>query len=117
MPTLKVVLTGFWFDKIEAGLKKHEYRIFSKYWIKRITFNDPVEVISSYVNSSVKIEDIIASLCFKPYDFIEFQRAYPKNPKRMTFWIEKLSALNSGIDSDLRCIEPVFDIEMGDRLK
>lgn len=32
MPILKVVLTDYWFDKIESGEKKHEFRKATPFW-------------------------------------------------------------------------------------
>lgn len=117
MQILKVVVTDFWFDQIEAGLKKHEYRKFSKYWIKRLTLDFSVELAPSFNSSFVTFGNVVYRFRFKHFDLIEFQRAYRKNPKRMTFGIKNLGSLNSGIDSDLRCIEPVFDIYLGERVK
>lgn len=113
MTTLKVVVSDHWFDKIKSGRKTHEYRICSEYWIKKLTLTDPMEVYFRYVHSY----DIRPILLFKHFDFIEFQRAYRKNPERMTFKINNLGFLNTGAETDLKCDEPVFDIELGERIE
>lgn len=104
MKILRMVLTDHWFDEIKSGRKTHEYRTYSKHWVKRLTFTS----------------DDLSAIGFRrfiPFDFIEFQRAYRKNPERMTFKIKRIGLLLSGINTDLKCDEPVFDIEMGERVK
>lgn len=117
MNTLKVVVSDHWFDKIEAGLKKHEYRKFSKYWIKRLISDYSVDLLPSFSKSFVTFGELVYRLYFRPFEFIEFQRAYRKNPKRMTFKIKHIGLLISGRNTDLKCNDPVFDIELGERVK
>lgn len=47
---------------------------------------------------------------------VEFQKAYRKNPERMIFEIKKITIIG-GENTDLHCEEPVFDIELGERVK
>jgi hypothetical protein len=63
------------------------------------------------------INEKINGYSFKPYTFVEFQKAYRKNPERMTFTIKKIDWLPWGLKTDLHCNEPVFDIELGERLR
>ena len=68
---LKLVLTDHWFEEIKSGRKTHEYRMATIYWKKRLmNINHINEKITGY--------------SFKPYTFVEFQKAYRKNPERMT---------------------------------
>ena len=91
---LKLVLTDHWFEEIKSGRKTHEYRMATIYWKKRLmNINHINEKITGY--------------SFKPYTFVEFQKAYRKNPERMTFIIK----------TDLHCPESVFDIELGKCIK
>lgn len=39
MKTLHLVLKKKWYDMIENGIKKEEYREIKSYWIKRLCFN------------------------------------------------------------------------------
>lgn len=59
---LKLVLTDHWFEEIKSGRKKHEYRKATPFWINRILKNE-----------------------FTAGCFVEFQKAYRKNPERMLF--------------------------------
>lgn len=102
--TLKLVLTDYWFEEIKSGRKTHEYRKATLFWLKRI---------------SGKKEDILCAggFSFGNHQFVEFQKAYRKDPERMTFEIKNIKWLSSGLETDLRCIEPVFDIELGEHIK
>lgn len=90
--TLKLVLTDHWFEEIKSGRKTHEYRKATPFWINRILKNE-----------------------FSAGCFVEFQKAYRKNPERMLFEIKDIK-LVSGRNTDLHCDELVFDIELGERL-
>jgi hypothetical protein len=90
--TLKLVLTDHWFEEIKSGRKTHEYRKATPFWINRILKNE-----------------------FTAGCFVEFQKAYRKNPERMLFEIKDIK-LVSGRNTDLHCDEFVFDIELGERL-
>lgn len=119
MQILKVVVSDYWFDEIKSGRKTHEYRYFSDYWKKRLTF--VLKVMPAYLVQGQKgpcfTNGPLIVYQIKPYSFIEFQRAYRKNPERMTFKIKKIDLLESGKDSDLKCNSPVFDIQLGERVK
>ena len=101
--TLKLVLTDHWFEEIKSGRKTHEYRKATPFWKKRLW--DSEQLFENVVGHN-----------FKPYKFVEFQKAYRKNPERMTFTIKKIDWLPWGLKTDLHCNEPVFDIELGDRI-
>lgn len=89
--TLKLVLKDIWFEKIKAGVKTHEYREYKDYWIKRL----------SVANK---------------YSYVEFQKAYRKNPERMKFEIKSVKVLNEKSANDLNINSSVFDIELGKRI-
>lgn len=91
--TLKLVLTDHWFEEIKSGRKTHEYRKFTPFWENRLE----------------KFE-------FSTGCFVQFQRAYRKNPERMTFEIKDI-CLVDGKNTDLHIDGLVFDIELGERLK
>jgi hypothetical protein len=40
MKTLHLNLNGCYFDQIKSGEKKYEYRLYTDYWVKRLTNND-----------------------------------------------------------------------------
>lgn len=89
--TLKLVLKDIWFEKIKAGVKTHEYREYKDYWIKRL----------SVANK---------------YSYVEFQKAYRKNPEKMIFEIKSIKILKPNSKNDLNTNQTVFDIELGKRI-
>lgn len=90
--TLKLVLTDHWFEEIKSGRKTHEYRQMKTYWNLRL--------IPTY-----------------QWKFVEFQKAYRKNAEKMLFKIKSFTANPNGMETDLKINGPVFDIELGERVK
>lgn len=101
---LKLVLTKHWFEEIKSGRKTHEYRKATSFWYSRLLL---YQALAAVCNSSNTTLD-------RP--LVQFQKAYRKNPERMTFEINKITIIN-GEDTDLKCVEDVFDIELGRRIK
>ena len=101
--TLKLVLTDHWFKEIKSGRKTHEYRKATPFWYQRLL---------SYMR--------LVALCNSGGELqrpqVQFQKAYRKNPERMTFEIKKITIIG-GEYTDLKCVEDVFDIELGERVK
>ena len=89
--TLKLVLKDIWFERIKSGVKTHEYREYKDFWIKRLSVPNK-------------------------YSFVEFQKAYRKNPERMKFEIKSIKVLDKRSTNDLNIDTPVFDIELGKRV-
>lgn len=104
---LKLVLTDHWFEKIKSGRKTHEYRKAIKFWSQRIY---PVYCHFSLIKTGEWDE-----LKEEKY-FVQFQKAYRKNPERMTFEIKDI-CLVDGKNTDLHINELVFDVELGERVK
>jgi hypothetical protein len=74
--TLKLVLTHKWYDMIEAGIKTEEYRGITPYWVKRLNATRNNAIGSTRVGTDKT--------------HVQFQRAYPKNPPRMTKAIKSI---------------------------
>ena len=103
---LKLVLTDHWFEEIKSGRKTHEYRKATPYWAKRMKgFHYHFGLIATGNWDELKSEKL----------FIQFQKAYRKNPERMTFEIKDIKLVD-GINTDLHFAGLVFDIELGDRI-
>ena len=101
--TLKLVLTDHWFEEIKSGRKTHEYRKATPFWYKRLL---------SYMRLVVLCNSG-GTVLVRPQ--VQFQKAYRKNPERITFEINKITIID-GEYTDLKCIEDVFDIELGERI-
>lgn len=92
--TIKLVLSDHWFEEIKSGRKTREYRRKTNYWIKRFGWYD----------------------VFREWPTVQFQKAYRKNPERMEFEIVHIKVVD-GLETDLLCYEPVFEIKLGRRIK
>ncbi len=97
--TLKLVLTDHWFEEIKSGRKTHEYRKVTPFWTKRLGAETTLCLAHTYKVNRV-----------------QFQKAYRKNAEKMTFEIKDI-LVRFGTNTDLKCPEPVFDIELGERIK
>lgn len=102
--TLKLVLTDYWFEEIKSGHKTHEYRKATPFWYRRLL---------SYMRL-VALCNSGCAVLVRPQ--VQFQKAYRKNPERMTFEIKKITIID-GEYTDLKCVEDVFDIELRRRIK
>ena len=94
-----------WFDLIDKGIKKEEYRLMNKYWTSRICTK----------NKDGEYE------CTKDkFDYVEFTLGYPKKDdksKRMRFEIEKIFQNKGGIKEwGANLDEIYFVIKLGKRL-
>ena len=69
---LSLVLKGEWYDMIERGEKKEEYRDAKDYWLKR------------FHNWHLNVNAASAPV-------VEFRRGHVKNAPRMAFWCLGLS--------------------------
>ncbi len=105
--TLKLVLTDKCFEEIKSGRKNHEYRLFNNFWFKRIgCFHSHFYLLHTGSWPELEGRKI----------FVQFQKAYRKNPERMTFEIKDIH-IAGGEDTDLKVKENVFDIELGERVR
>jgi len=64
---LPLVLKGKWFDMIERGEKREEYRLATEYWQLR------------FFNWNTKVSSVNPPI-------VEFRRGYAKDAQRMAFW-------------------------------
>ena len=103
--TLKLVLTDHWFEEIKSGRKTHEYRKATPFWYRRLL---------EYQRLAAVYND--CPLVKTPRPLVQFQKAYRKDPERMIFEIRRITVI-AGENTDLNCIEDVFDIELGERVE
>ena len=95
MKILDLALKAEWYDLIEKGEKKEEYREIKAYWIKRLTISE----------SPIK---------FKHFDYVRFRYGYTK--RIITF---KIKEIKIGIGNPTWGGKPntnVFIIKLGERL-
>ena len=80
MKTLHLVLKRKWWDMIESGDKKEEYRAFNEYWTKRILILTDQGQKKSNFFGWLDEEEIVA---YKDFDAICFHKGYTNTT--MTF--------------------------------
>lgn len=95
MKVLDLVLKGQWYDMIDRGEKKEEYRRINQYWINRLCTKENA---------------------IKHFDFVKFHRGYT-NKTTMTFAIENMKVGQGNTDWGAPENEETFIIELGRRVK
>lgn len=90
---LRLTLTKKWFDMIESGEKKEEYREIKQYWSSRFLWeqDEPITCVES-LKDVVMIGHLdgwdgyspVNSSIFKDFIFIEFRNGYRKDARTMT---------------------------------
>lgn len=122
---LHLPLKAEWYNLIESGIKKEEYREIKPYWIKRLlevintdyTEYIPIDKASiDFYNQNHKYLNIATkskSIKFKDYNKVKFTYGYTK--KSMTFEIINITVgkgkIEWGAMDDL-----LFIIKLGNRL-
>ena len=89
--SLSLVLIRKWYDMIESGEKKEEYRELTPYWLKRIfgvtlcSKNGELsrEEVEIFLNNSSK--ELLTSTKPKPFELIDFAHAYARTRDTMAF--------------------------------
>ncbi|GAB4052502.1 hypothetical protein [Spirosoma litoris] len=103
---LELVLNYKWFDMIESGEKKEEYRDIKPYWIRRlISPSEPMdgehwEEFCSDLMNPVRYDNEAEVMAyfdckFIPFASVRFRRGYQKNAKTMIWNLGPLSIGNA----------------------
>ena len=105
MKTLDIVLKREWYDMIDSGVKKEEYRDIKPYWIRRLT-----DLKSDFIPFSYR--EGYQTIPFKDFTHVLFHRAYTSTT--MLFSINGMS-VGIGNSSWGAPDKEVFIIKLGDR--
>ena len=116
MRVLHLVLKSKWYDMIESGIKKEEYREIKPYWIKRLCDEFYTDERCNTCSGEHCLE------CFhkfnryecKHYDVVCFSYGYTKH--KMLFEIKNIS-IGKGNPEWGATDKEVFIIKLGKRLK
>lgn len=128
MKTLDLVLKGKWYDMIDSGEKKEEYREIKAYWCNRILYHTTLGVKEYWEDVLAKARELIAEnpKCFnlpnllirnygtRGYTHVRFRRGY--TCQDMLFEIDSIE-INTG-NSEWGAEDGVeyFVIKLGKRL-
>ena len=116
MTVLDLVLTYKWYDMIESGEKREEYREITPYWIKRLvdTHRLGQKMLCNVPNVAASL---IESGCvqMKSYTHVRFHRGY--TAKSMVFRFDGLRIGNGNTQWGAPADRDVFIISLGERYK
>lgn len=125
MSTLKLVLKYKWFDMIESGKKKEEYREI-KESIVSLLFNWNMcghtresftkELLLNGKETVVSCRTILW-MYQKDFDKVEFYRGYSKGRKTMTFNLKKITIGSANPELSDNWQGDVFIIKLGKQIK
>lgn len=118
--TLHLVLQHRWYDMIESGEKKEEYRACSPYWRRRLVWcfsPDDISCMSERCTACsccVLQDEKNYDEMLKKYDFVVFHRGYTDTTMK---WSIKDITLGLGkIEWGAPALAPVFIIRLGNRI-
>lgn len=120
--TLNLPVKAKWYNLIESGEKREEYREIKPYWIKRLIYlSTGIKLDEQLARSYAKCkEDLVLLLKqeyagYKPYDNAQFSYGYTK--KRMAFNIESISIGYGRPEWGAEPGKRYFVIVLGERLQ
>lgn len=107
MKVLDLVLKHKWYDMIESGEKRDEYREDKEYWIKRLT-----DLNTDFVPFSYRYH--YEQIPFKDYTHVRFHRAYTN-----TTMLFELNGMDYGFGNSSWGApdKEVFIIKLGSRIE
>lgn len=118
LKTLGLVLKGKWYDLIEQGIKKEEYREIKPYWCKRLKGFARVCPYSLPSSTEERICQMTGTYCLsgsKPaYNKIRFRRGYTK--KSMTYKVLSMRVGKGNIEWGAPADKTVFILTLGERV-
>lgn len=111
MRDLRLNLKKEWYDLIESGVKKEEYREIKPYWLTRLTTvsTNKERVCNRFINDPY-YDDVY----FKQYDTITFVYGYTK--RQMTFKFEGVAIKEGNPEWGAVPGQLYFVIKIGDKI-
>lgn len=86
--TLHLNLKKQWFDMIDSGDKKEEYRALTPYWAKRLTKLHNFEYIEGMEKSLIRDNKVI--FVHDKYDTVTFSHGYSKDRKQIVLKLKEI---------------------------
>lgn len=118
MKTLHLTLKAQWYNMIESGEKKEEYREIKPYWANRLLVGYDGDSIGGWASASPTIiqEQINNGfILIKCYDKVCFHFGYTN--RTMTYEIKSISIGNGSIYWGAEDGKQYFIISLGERIK
>lgn len=113
---LDLVLKIKWYEMIESGEKREEYRKIGAFWARRLCLSPKQSKCRSNAAKCVS-GDFAVSSCFamRDFRFVRFHRAYTSTT--MTFVIDGIEIKEGNPDWGAVPGEKYFVIKLGNRIK
>ena len=117
---LELTIVAEYYDMIEAGIKKEEYRQIKKHWIQRLVTNkftrtdyrQEHDVISLIRNNA----DYYTNNKMRKFNFVIFKNGYHKNTRKMIFEFLGIEIGKGNPEWGAIENEICFKIKLGDKL-
>ena len=115
MKTLHLPLKTKWYEMIESGTKREEYRDIKPYWVKKFAKLVPARYRAQWDKAINKrnYSHFRHKLIASTYDAVKFSYGYTK--RTMTFEIDSIT-IDKGIFEWGAPSEEVFIIKLGNRI-
>lgn len=122
MKTLNLVLKHKWYDMIESGEKKEEYREIKQYWVNRLlnvrrdfaydfdAYSDCVSMLGTETEHAMNAMDAV----YRDYDCVCFHKGYTSTT--MIFAIKSIKIGQGDPEWGAPTDREVFVIKLGDRI-
>jgi hypothetical protein len=112
---LELPLKKEWYNLIESGVKKEEYREIKPFWLKRLFTKESIKEIN-VDNVCNNVEELITlystgKIKLKQFDKVRFRYGYTK--KTMTYYVRNIT-IGKGNKDWGAMDEPVFIISLGE---
>lgn len=108
MKDLKLILKRKWYDLIDSGEKKEEYREIKSYWGKRLT-KLPDGTWWELLTEKSQVR-------YKEFDTVTFYLGYAKDRPSMTFKIENIAIGEGKPEWGAEPDRKYFVIKLGERI-
>ena len=113
---LELPLKKEWYNLIESGIKKEEYREIKPFWLKRLCTKETIKEINvdNVCNDVETLEALysIGKIKLRQFDKIRFRYGYTK--KTMTYYLRNIT-IGKG-NKDWGAMDgPVFIISLGEK--
>ncbi len=112
-PVLHLNLKRKWYDMIDSGVKKEEYREIKQYWVNRLCKAYPSSVIDG---GQIRDKHNGTNYDIKKFSTVVFKNGYTKDAKTMIFNIEDITIGVANKDWCDDWQQDLFIIKLGKRI-
>lgn len=119
MKVLHLTLMKRWFDMVDAGTKKDEYREIKDYWFRRFygySLVNPSDPKDTEIYSTVTHNLDLIGQPTRQYDVVEFRNGYSRNAPVISFKCLGVTIDEGREEWGAESGKKYFTIKLGDRV-